>query len=100
MVSDSKAAPINTPCAQLSDSRTGGEVSESRPPYIIPETGTPFGLFKSVKRESKIEARIEDKLKRIQKFASSDKKYCSDYYDAIDDLIGYLILYRIALRGE
>jgi len=60
----------------------------------------PFGLFKSVKRESKIEARIEDKLKRIQKFSSVDLKHFKDYYDAIDDLIGYLILYRIALRGE
>ena len=58
----------------------------------------PFGLFKSVERESKIEARIEDKLKRIQKFAKEDEKHCKDYYDAIDDLIGYLVLYRIALR--
>jgi len=58
----------------------------------------PFGLFKSVKKESKIEARIEDKLKRIQKFASEDDKHCKDYEDAVDDLIGYLILYRIALR--
>jgi len=58
----------------------------------------PTGVFTSVKRESKIEARIDDKLARIKNFASKNEKHCIDYEDAIDDLIGYLILYRIALR--
>ena len=59
----------------------------------------PSGVFTSVKRESKIEARIDDKLARIKNYATKGDKHNKDYYDAIDDLIGYLILYRIALRG-
>ena len=70
----------------------------------------PFGLFKSVSRESKIEARIEDKLKRIYNIEkemktamnlihelSSDSKTSKDYKDAVRDLIGYMIIYDIVL---
>ena len=60
----------------------------------------PSGIFTSVRRESKIEARIDDKLSRIKNYAKKGDKHNKDYYDAIDDLIGYLILYRIALRGD
>ena len=59
---------------------------------------SPSGIFTSVKRESKIEARIDDKLARIKNYAIKNDKHNKDYEDAIDDLIGYLILYRIALR--
>ena len=71
----------------------------------------PFGLFPDLSRESKIEARIEDKLKRIQNIQqnmdstlslinmlSKNDKTSKDYKDALRDLTGYLILYQIALE--
>jgi hypothetical protein len=56
----------------------------------------PFGLFPKVSKESKVEARIEDKLSRIKTMA--DDKYSADYIDAVRDLTGYLILYHILLK--
>ena len=60
----------------------------------------PFGLFTNIKRESKIEARIDDKLSRMKTFVKNNKRQSEDYKDAIRDLTGYLILYSIALEEE
>jgi len=73
----------------------------------------PFGLFPEIKRESKIEARMEDKLKRIYNIQRNidenlslitvlvtDSKKRKDYIDAVKDLTGYLHLYQIALEQE
>lgn len=57
----------------------------------------PVGIFGSLTRESKIEARLEDKLSRIRNI--SDTK-SSEYLDAIRDLRGYLYLYEIALQED
>ena len=58
----------------------------------------PFGLFTNVARESKIEARIDDKLSRMKTYADKNERNAEGYKDAIRDLTGYLILYQIALE--
>ena len=58
----------------------------------------PFGLFNKLSRESKIEARIEDKLSRIK--AMQDNKKSADYLDAVMDLCGYCALYYISLTND
>jgi len=54
----------------------------------------PINVF-DLPRESKIESRISDKLSRMK--AMQNNKESSSYKDAVLDLIGYLILYHIAL---
>jgi len=63
----------------------------------------PFGLFPSVHRASKIESRIEDKLKRMQNIfeeKGTEAYETRDYIEAVKDLTGYLMLYGIALENS
>jgi len=57
----------------------------------------PINIF-SLNRESKIEARISDKLSRMK--SMQHDKQSKDYIDAVLDLTGYLVLYHIALTNK
>lgn len=53
----------------------------------------PVGIFSKGDAVSSLTARIDDKLMRIKNRGINDKTE-----DTIDDLIGYLVLLKIALR--
>jgi hypothetical protein len=54
----------------------------------------PIGIFAKESAIAQIRVRIDDKLKRIQ----NGTEYPGD--DTVFDLIGYLVLYRVAKRLE
>jgi len=53
----------------------------------------PTRIFSKSDKEEQLRVRIDDKLSRIEQ---SDPE---DMEDSVFDLIGYLILYRVALKG-
>lgn len=57
----------------------------------------PKRIFSNQSSIEQIKVRIDDKLSRIQNFSSNDK-FDTDSEDAVKDLIGYLILLRVAKR--
>jgi hypothetical protein len=58
----------------------------------------PIGVFASGSAEEQIDVRIDDKLKRIQTTKSLDNVQIVE--DTELDLIGYLVLKRVARRWE
>jgi hypothetical protein len=54
----------------------------------------PIRIFSKAPTEEQIRVRIDDKLKRIDNCGNMDPE------DSIDDLIGYLVLLKIAQRRE
>jgi len=54
----------------------------------------PIGIFSGISAEEQLAVRIDDKLNRIAK--GSKYEYVEE--DTVLDLIGYLILYRIAQK--
>jgi len=63
---------------------------------------SPPDVFGTMERESKIEARIEDKLARIRYLTHEyeDRIDIDALLDAVRDLRGYLVLYEIALEDK
>lgn len=57
----------------------------------------PLDIFNK-KATDNIEARIEDKISRLKNIDKDT--YPIPYYDTIKDLVGYFILYLIALEDE
>ena len=55
---------------------------------------TPLGIFSKLNSAEAIKARIDDKLSRISNIGLNDATE-----DTLDDLIGYLLLLKIA-NGE
>ena len=56
---------------------------------------TPIQVFSKLNSEEAICARIDDKMSRIK-----NKGITSDTADTVDDLIGYLILLKIARKDR
>jgi hypothetical protein len=56
----------------------------------------PIGVFSSLSAEEQIDVRIDDKLKRIQTTAQMDDVQIHE--DTEQDLIGYLVLKRVARK--
>jgi len=55
----------------------------------------PIRIFSKVGSVEQIKVRLDDKLKRI---STTDPAKAEIKEDTVQDLIGYLILYRVALR--
>lgn len=55
----------------------------------------PINVFSGTKASAQIKVRIDDKLSRIKATSGQDTIIKED---TVQDLIGYLILYRIALK--
>lgn len=56
----------------------------------------PIGIFSGLSAEEQIDVRIDDKLKRIQTIR--DLEELKVHEDTEQDLIGYLVLKRVARR--
>lgn len=60
----------------------------------------PVGVFSGMSAAEQIRVRIDDKLKRIQTTRSMSADEVTIHEDTKQDLIGYLILERVAVRWE
>ena len=58
----------------------------------------PLGVFSGLTAEEQLDVRIDDKLKRIQSIREMDDVQIHE--DTEQDLVGYLILKRVARRWE
>jgi ribosome assembly protein YihI (activator of Der GTPase) len=58
----------------------------------------PIGIFSGLAAEDQIDVRIDDKLKRIQTIRELDDLQVHE--DTEKDLVGYLILKRVARRWQ
>lgn len=57
----------------------------------------PINVFSGTRASDQIKVRIDDKLSRIKATSGMDTVIKED---TVQDLIGYLVLYRVALRTE